>query len=107
MPQHMDRVTLALVSLILAAFVIGAFKVNQQAAQINQIIDDQSPLVFAFPGTGGANVTFVVNCVRLEDESKYACTTTQQSNNTAATPPAVSPTPIRVPTPTVTPTPIP
>lgn len=88
-PKHFDKITIALMVLILVGMMIGSYKVNQQAAQINQIIDEQSPLIFAFPSTSQANVTFIVNCTRLEGEPKYACTTTQQTAPPTSTPTAI------------------
>lgn len=93
-------------ALLLILFIWSAWKVNQQAMRVNaqaeqikQIIDDQSPLIFAFQNAGTTGrLTFVVNCERKESESKYDCTTTQTE------PVQAQLTPVPTPSPTATPT---
>ncbi len=67
-----------LIGLILFAFAFGAFRVNQQARQINDIVDSLSPLIFSFenvPGTDGQKVVFVVTCEKPVTGDRYVCTT--------------------------------
>lgn len=93
MPQRLNNITLGLIGLILFAFAIGAYQVNAQAAQINKIIDEQSPLIFGFENVGpSGQITFLVTCTRLENDPKYVCTSKQQDS---AAKPAVTPTPTR------------
>jgi hypothetical protein len=104
MPNQQRASTIVLVLLV---FLYGALKVNDQAGKIQRLIDDQSPLVFAFENTGNSGrLTFVVTCTREEekDGGKYICTTKQTepvvSNITVVTP-------VAVPAPTATPRPAP
>src|SRR3954447_6460783 len=53
------KVLLGVIALIIISFGIGALRVNAQAqaineqqATINRLIDEQSPLIFAFENTG-------------------------------------------------------
>jgi hypothetical protein len=96
--QRASTIVLVLIALILLVFLYGALKVNDQAGEIQKLIDDQSPLIFAFENTGASGrLTFVVTCTRVgEPDSKYVCTT-RQTEPVVAT--------LTVPTPTPTPTP--
>lgn len=101
-----QKVVLVFIALCLVAFMWGAVRSNQQAQQINKLIDEQSPLIFAFQNTGtSGRITFEVTCTRIEDpktgalESKYVCTTKQTEPVVAVI------TPTSTPTPTVTPQP--
>lgn len=93
-------------ALLLILFIWSAWKVNQQAARVNaqaeqikQIIDDQSPLIFAFQNTGTeGRISFVITCERKESESKYDCVTRQTEPVQAVLTPV--PTPSRTATPT-------
>jgi hypothetical protein len=95
--QRASAIVLVLIGLILLVFLYGALKVNDQAGKIQQLIDDQSPLIFAFENTGNSGrVTFVVTCTRVEEpDGKYVCTT-KQTEPVVAT--------LTVPTPVATPT---
>ena len=67
-----------LIGMILFAFAFGAFRVNQQARQINEIVDSLSPLVFSFenlPDATGQKVVFVVTCEKPVNAERYICTT--------------------------------
>ncbi len=69
-----------LIGLILLAFAFGAFRVNQQARQINDIVDSLSPLVFSFENVttdGSQKVVFIVTCDKLKSSERYICTTDQ------------------------------
>lgn len=94
-------VVLALISLILFAFAMGAYQVNKQAEQIAQLIDDQSPLIFAFQNTGtSGRLTFEVTCNRVDEPNgKYVCTT-KQTEPVVATVVPLTPAPPGTPTPT-------
>jgi hypothetical protein len=91
-------IIMVVVVLALAVFIYGALEVNHQKQEIARLIDDQSPLIFAFENTGNSGrVTFVVTCTRVEEpDGKYVCTT-RQTEPVVAT--------LTVPTPTPTPTP--
>ncbi len=76
-----DKITLFLIALILLAFSAGAFRVQQQAAQIQEIIDAQSPLIFSFQSTEANNqtvVTFLVTCTKADGNPFYVCATEQK-----------------------------
>lgn len=96
--QRASTIVLILITLILLVFLYGALKVNDQAGKIAKLIDDQSPLIFAFENTGtSGRITFVVTCTRVEEpDGKYVCTT-KQTEPVVAT--------LTVPTPTPTPQP--
>lgn len=68
-----DKVVLFLIGLILLAFASGAWQVNRQARAINQLIVDQSPLIFSFDNPNGG--VFIVTCVRIPSKSTYICKT--------------------------------
>lgn len=92
--SRLNFVTLILIGLILLAFSVGALQVNRQASQIHKIIDQQSPLIFGFENVGpSGQITFIVTCTRLEDASRYVCTS-QSQGNTPSTPTPFS-TPVR------------
>lgn len=79
------RVLLTVIGLIIVAFGFGVFRLNAQAeavnnaqARIDRIIDEQSPLIFAFENTGASGrLTFEVTCERPEEGGKYKCVTKQ------------------------------
>lgn len=101
------RALLLVIALIIVSFAIGALRLNAQAQEIgrqqqviNQIIDDQSPLIFAFENTGqGGRLTFEVVCDRVENGGRYKCVTRQ----TAPVVVELTPIPVVVVTPTPTP----
>ena len=74
---RINIVTLGLVALILISFVIAAIRVNQQANQINDIVEAQSKIVFGFEqqATTGEITVFEVTCIKLVDRSAYKCAT--------------------------------
>ena len=88
-----NKIVLILIGLILLSFIVGAYRVQLQAQQIGQIVDDQSPLIFAFENavTGAGRITFVVTCTREEHESKYICVTKQTEPVVANLTPAPTP----------------
>ena len=69
-----------LIGLILFAFAFGAFRVNQQARQINDIVASLSPLVFSFEGAPtetNQKVVVVITCEKPETSRFYVCITDQ------------------------------
>lgn len=91
-----DYIVTVLMFLIVGSFMYGAWQVNQQAKQINTIIDQQSPLIFAFQNSGTTGrLTFEVTCTRTEEnksDSKYVCSTKQTEPVIANVTPVPSPT---------------
>ncbi len=74
----MNKGSLVLIALIIVVFVFGAYRVNQQAIKINEIVRSLSPLVFSFQqasNAGGQSVTFLVTCDKTGDH--YVCRTDQ------------------------------
>jgi hypothetical protein len=101
------RVLLLVIGLIIVSFGIGALRLAAEAQEIgrqqqviNKIIDDQSPLIFAFDNVNsiGNRVTFEVVCDRVENGGKYKCVTRQ----TAPVVVEITPVPVVVVTPTPT-----
>lgn len=87
MHSKANVVMAVLILALIATFMIGAYRVNQQAVQINELIRAQSPLIFTFenaPTTGGAVVTFVVTCIKADDAERYTCRTQQNRNGEQA-----------------------
>lgn len=64
-------ITTVLVVLILLSFLIGAYRVQQQARRIDDIILAQETLRFQFPTSDGG--TAYITCTQANDH--YACTT--------------------------------
>lgn len=97
------RFLLLVVGLIVVAFVAGGLRVwhqtveiNNAQARIDRIIDDQSPLTFAFDNvnaTSGNRVTFEVVCERSQEGAKYNCVTKQTSPVVAELTPVPTTTP--------------
>jgi hypothetical protein len=73
-------IVLVLIAVCLLGISLQSYKVDRQAEQINEIIDAQTPLVFAFENTGPPGqpkVTFVVTCDLNKEGTRYLCTTEQ------------------------------
>lgn len=70
----LNKISIGLILMIVLAFLVGAYRVDKQARDINGLIAAQSPLVFEFDTSAGK---VVVVCVKNDNAEKYVCTTTQ------------------------------
>lgn len=88
-------IVVVIMLMCVSVFAIGGYKITKAEQTIAEIIDAQSPLIFAFenpgPPEGPAVVQFVVTCELNEKGTQYDCKTTSPSR------PTVTPVP---PTPT-------
>jgi hypothetical protein len=75
-------VTTLLLTLIVAAFIVGAYRVDKQARDINDIVNAQKRLRFEFNlQTGGQTV---IDCIKTD--GKYTCNAMQPTPTPTATP---------------------
>ena len=76
-----NAMSLVLGLLILAALVVGAYRIDQQARRINGVVDAQSVLVFIFEVQNpppGAPTLVDVTCTRHIDKPVYSCSTVRR-----------------------------
>ncbi len=68
-----DKIAMGLVVVILIAFTVGGYRVQQQATDLNRLLKAQTPLIFAFenPQTGA---TVLVTCDKKPSQPRYICT---------------------------------
>ena len=76
-----NLMTLAVALLILFALVLGAWRIDQQARRINEVVEAQSVLVFVFevqnPPPGSASLVDVT-CTRQVNKPVYSCSTVRR-----------------------------
>jgi hypothetical protein len=64
-----NRVTTVLITLILIAFAVGAYRVDRAQQDINNVIESQKHLIFDFNVETGRTV---IECVK--SDGRYVCT---------------------------------